>query len=430
MHRCIADIRAIAPAAEIIVADGGSRDSTIQIAEKEGAIVCNSEPGRGIQCNAGVGLASGEILLFLHADTELPRDAFEQLDSIFEDDHVQIGTFQLTFDVKHWLLNLYSKPSQLDFAFTRFGDQCIVIRNSFFKSLGGFPDWRLFEDLALVQAARKRTKIYRFPEAVTTSARRFLQNGIIKQQLYNGLYTLQYLMGVKPEQLARSYERRSKKVIELSLGILVRFPSSGKVKTRLAMSLGEQLATDFYRLCAENTFQEIVRLRQKVRRYVFYSSKEEMQKVKRWIGSKFYFIPQVEGTIGEVLECAFSTMFSHGAQKAIVLASDVPDLCSTVIDDAIDALDACDVVIGPSRDGGYYLIGMKRMHYKLFTDIAWSTQKVTEQTMSIIQSSGLTVSSLIPLIDIDTEEDLRHWSKRATGHKSHPVGDFVRNIGL
>jgi len=117
------------------------------------------------------------------ADTTLPTDVFIELEEIFRNSTVKIGTFFVSFDVDHWLLYFFQLLSHLDPGLFRFGDQCIVMRRSFFESLQGFPEYRLFEDIGLIQKARKVTRIYRFPMKVTTSARRFRQHGVIRQQL-------------------------------------------------------------------------------------------------------------------------------------------------------------------------------------------------------------------------------------------------------
>ena len=191
--------------------DGGSQDRTVNQAEEEGVIVGCSKRGRGMQCNVGASLACGDILLFLHADTRLPEDAFEKLNQFFRNERVEIGTFRLKFDERNWILAFCALFSRFDSVFTRFGDQGIVIRKSFFKAIGGFPDWPLFEDVGILQAARRKTRIYSFPTAVTTSARRYMQNGVIRQQLQNLWYMIQYLSGKSPIELAAEYERRKRK---------------------------------------------------------------------------------------------------------------------------------------------------------------------------------------------------------------------------
>jgi rSAM/selenodomain-associated transferase 2 len=210
IEKCILGIRSISENVEIIIADGHSTDATTRIAEEHGVKICASETGRGIQCNAGASVATGDILLFLHADTALPAIAFDQLNEYFQNSKIQIGTFRLSFDNNHWLFRLYAFPSRFECAFTRFGDQCIVVRKSFFDSIGGFPNWPLFEDLVFVQKARRMTRVYRFRATVKTSARRFLKHGIFRQQLLNIWYILLYFIGVSPEKLALLYERHNK----------------------------------------------------------------------------------------------------------------------------------------------------------------------------------------------------------------------------
>jgi rSAM/selenodomain-associated transferase 1 len=221
-------------------------------------------------------------------------------------------------------------------------------------------------------------------------------------------------------------ERRSKPQGKAFFGIFVRFPNPGKVKTRLAAVIGDKPAAEFYRLCAEHVFKESSKLSHKVRRYIFFTDNKEIHKIRRWVGPRFHFVPQAEGELGQRLEHAFSIMFSHGAQKAIVSASDVPDLSTSLIDDAMRALDTCDMVIGPSEDGGYYLIGTKKMHCELFDGIPWSTERVLSQTMGIAEALGLAVCMLPSLADIDTAADLRRWAKTGA---CYPIQDFIRSVG-
>lgn len=213
IRSCIRSIRAADGNVEIIVVDGGSVDGTSEIGLEEGAIVVGSARGRGTQMNRGAERASGEILVFLHADSLVAPDLFDVLREQFVAPKVKIGTCRLQFDVKHPLLQLYASCARIESVFTTFGDQCIVVRRSFFDVIGGFQDWPLFEDVDLLQRARRETRIFSFPTTVVTSARKFIENGIVRQQLRNARFLTLYLVGIAPNRLSAMYNRRIRRNI-------------------------------------------------------------------------------------------------------------------------------------------------------------------------------------------------------------------------
>jgi len=194
---------------EIIVSDGGSTDNTINIAEKLGVKVCRSKKGKGVQMNRAAESSNGEVLIFLHADTFLPDDAFYLINKFFFTQEIDIATFKMKFDSENILMKIYSWFTKFDSIFTTFGDQVIVVRRSFFDELGRFPNLPIFEDVEFFRKARKTKTIYKLPLFVTTSARRFEQRGILKTQLLNGLYILGYLVGINPDKIYRKYFKDS-----------------------------------------------------------------------------------------------------------------------------------------------------------------------------------------------------------------------------
>ena len=221
----------------------------------------------------------------------------------------------------------------------------------------------------------------------------------------------------------------NKSIVPAALLVFLRFPRPGKVKTRLAQSLGEKRAAQFYRICADAILSEISRLPEKVERYIFCADKTDEPEVRRWAGTGFHFAVQEGDGLGQRLENAFSSVFENGVQKAVIVASDVPDLSADILNEAVQALDEHDIVIGPCYDGGYYLLGMKRLHNELFNGISWSTEQVYRQTLAATGKSGLTVHQLQALIDIDTEADLHKWSEM--DKRQQPAFDeFLKAIGL
>ncbi|MEI8165486.1 MAG: TIGR04283 family arsenosugar biosynthesis glycosyltransferase [Chloroflexales bacterium] len=202
---CVAAVRALDATAELIVADGGSADDTVALAEAAGATVVAAPRGRGPQCNAGAAASSGEVLIFLHADTALPHDAFPLLRALFADPTTQVAKFRLSFDVDDPVLAVAAHLMWVDTRLTSYGDQGIVIRRALFAALGGFPAWPLFEDVRLFELARARAEVRVVPAEVTTSARRFQAHGALPQLLMDFGLWLEYVAGVAPETLAKRY---------------------------------------------------------------------------------------------------------------------------------------------------------------------------------------------------------------------------------
>jgi len=203
LARCLASVRPLGM--EIVVADGGSADATAEIARNAGARVIEAPRGRGMQLHAGAEASHGETILFLHADSRLSADAVGVLGRVVADPGFRIGTFRLRFDSPRPLCRLYAWFSRFDSLWTSFGDQGIVVRRSFYRQLGGFPAWTVLEDVELLRRARRLSRIRSLPAEVTTSARRFEMNGMIRQQARNAVILLRYLLGTSPGALAALY---------------------------------------------------------------------------------------------------------------------------------------------------------------------------------------------------------------------------------
>ena len=189
---------------EIIVVDGGSTDATAERASRWARVIA-SPRGRAVQLNRGAAAASGEILLFLHADTQLPPGGLSAVRRSI-DEGAEAGTFRLAFDAPTPLLRLYSYFTRFPLPRLCFGDRALYVRRDVFFSVGGYPEIPLFEDLELVRALSRRGRFRFHSSCVTTSGRRFRLRGPLRQQLRNGYLWLHYVLGSDPHRLQHLYE--------------------------------------------------------------------------------------------------------------------------------------------------------------------------------------------------------------------------------
>ncbi|MEQ1656213.1 MAG: TIGR04283 family arsenosugar biosynthesis glycosyltransferase [Nitrospira sp.] len=166
---------------ETIVVDGGSRDRTIEIARQSSAVqVMTASKGRAVQMNAGAKLATGEWLLFLHADTVLPDGAIQRLLDLESDAAVQAGGFMHQFSGDDWRLKAISFLDNFRCVRSRiiYGDQALFVRRTLFKQLGGFPNQPILEDVAFCERLIKVTTPLVLSPPVVTDARKFLKMGV------------------------------------------------------------------------------------------------------------------------------------------------------------------------------------------------------------------------------------------------------------
>lgn len=194
---------------EIIVVDGGSDDATIDEARTAGASVARGPTGRGPQLNHGAALASGDAFLFLHADTRLPSDGLDVVRDTLSAPTTHAGLFRLRFDRETPLLRLYAWCTRWPWIRLAFGDRGLFVTRDAFDAVGGYPDWPIFEDLELAQRLHARVGVAFVSASVTTSARRFRQNGTVRQQLRNLRLWTHYVCGGDPREVAHLYEYES-----------------------------------------------------------------------------------------------------------------------------------------------------------------------------------------------------------------------------
>ena len=191
----------------------------------------------------------------------------------------------------------------------------------------------------------------------------------------------------------------------------IRYPEKGRVKTRLAASIGDEGAVKLYKGFLLNILSNLNK--GTFLFYLCFFPGDSLVNLKKWLGEEHLYMAQYGGGLGERMENCFMEAFALSFKRVVLVGSDIPELPLEVIEEAFHSLQKKDAVIGPSLDGGYYLIGFKDKTFssKIFKGIPWSKERVFEETMKILEREGLTVHTLKPLRDIDTIEDLRNLSK-------------------
>lgn len=193
---------------EFIVVDGSPDGSTIKAVTHHDVHCVKSPQGRARQMNAGAAAATGEILIFLHADTRLPRNALNLINQTMTQQALIGGAFDLRIGSERLMLKIIARMASLRSRLTRipYGDQAIFIRRDYFNQMGRYPEIPLMEDVVLMRRIKKaRGRIGFIPEPVITSARRWENEGILYATLRNWLLLSAFILGVAPGKLAEYY---------------------------------------------------------------------------------------------------------------------------------------------------------------------------------------------------------------------------------
>jgi rSAM/selenodomain-associated transferase 2/rSAM/selenodomain-associated transferase 1 len=198
---------------EVVVVDGGSQDDTARLAAALGAKVIQAKPGKASQMNAGASAASGEVLVFLHADTRMPQNFNRRILAALDQNGVVAGAFRLHIDsgapgirfieqVANWRSRYLKMP---------YGDQALFMKKVLFQKVGSFAEVPIMEDFMLVRRLKRIGKIIILPDFVMTSPRRWIHLGVLRPWLINQLIVIAYYLGISPDRLSRWYRREAGK---------------------------------------------------------------------------------------------------------------------------------------------------------------------------------------------------------------------------
>ncbi len=443
------------PPGRLLVVDGGSCDETVRAGRAGGALILRSRPGRARQMNAGAAFLTTPWLLFLHADSRLDDAALAAIDRHVEANGSDAAHFSLAFRHLHrfyrvleWGQRVRERTLGLVY-----GDQGLLIRRDLFFARGAFPDVPLMEDVILNRRLLRRGQLRPLLATVTTSPRRYEEEGRIRGLLRNVRLISRFLAGADPARLAVAYPPRrrlasppvqgTRPADEPSLAnhasppdsagsarlrprpefttapnllVFARAPRPGAVKTRLARTLGDERAAALYRRMGRVVIDRVAGSPATVT--VCFTPDGAEREVREWLGAgAARYWPQGSGDLGERMSRMFDRAF-EGSGRAVVIGTDAPAVDRTTIRRALSALDSADVVVGPSRDGGYYLLGLRQPRPRLFRGIRWSTGSVMRETLDRARADGLAVTLLEVESDIDTAADLTPGIARILGREA------------
>lgn len=402
---------------EVIVVDGRSTDATLAVAAPLADCAFVAGPGRALQMNAGAAKASGDVLLFLHADSRLDASAIGALTREMTRSGCRWGRFDVTIAGRSPVLRLVAAMMNARSRLTGIatGDQGIFVERALFNAVGGYPGQALMEDVEL----SKRLKRAGGPplclrERVLTSGRRWESGGTWRTIVAMWRWRFAYWRNADPARLAVEY-RTARTATPMVLQVFAKSPVAGRVKTRLAASIGDEAAAALYARLCELTLTTAVAAR----------AARLIDEIELWCAPDAdapgfatfrdrYGIAlrtQSGADLGARMRAALYSALARGS-RAILIGTDCPVLDLAYLARAVAALETCDAVFGPAEDGGYVLVGLAR-RIDAFTGIPWSAPNTMAATRAKIGSLGAVWQELPTLWDVDEPRDLVRWQALA-----------------
>jgi len=404
----------------VVVADNGSTDDTAEIARSHGAmLVSEARRGYGAACLTGIAaLDDPDVTVFMDGDySDYPEEMNLLVDPIIHDQADLVagsrvlgrredGSLTPQARFGNWLacslIRLFWRSKYTDLGPFR------AIRSSTLKGLKmQDPNYGWVVEMQ-IKATMKASKVLEVPVSYRCRIGQSKVSGTIRGVVGAGTKILLTIFRAALGQLhPREQAPQLYRVIQFT-----RFPEPGSAKTRLIPVLGPERAAELHRQLTDHTLEQVKLLARDdaVAVEIRYTGGTREQ-MRDWLGRSFPIRSQGEGDLGIRMVRAFHSAFQEGGERVILVGSDCPGLSLNLMSQALDLLSQSDVVIGPAKDGGYYLIGLRREAPELFQDISWGTQTVLEQTLSRVEALGLSKVLLEERDDLDRPEDLHLWEE-------------------
>jgi len=402
---------------EVIVVDGGSADATLALASPHADHAFAAPPGRATQMNAGAAAASGDVLLFLHADSRLPADGIDAMLRAMARSGRRWGRFDVTIAgaprVLALVATMMNGRSRLTGIAT--GDQGIFVERKLFDTVGGYPAQPLMEDIELSRRLRRTAgPPQNLRERIVTSGRRWERNGAWRTMVAMWRLRFAYWRGVDPALLAAGYQS-ARPAAAVTLQVFARSPVPGQVKTRLATAIGDIEAAAVYAGFVERTLATSVAARAAgiVDRVELWASSDmEAPAFAGWRDRYGVELRSQSGAdLGARMRHALASALAAGS-RAILIGTDCPALDASYLARAVAALDDHAAVFGPAEDGGYVLVGLAR-DIDAFSSVPWSSADTMAATRVTLRGQRVRWQELPTLWDVDSPADLARWQAGA-----------------
>ncbi len=405
---------------EVVVVDNGSTDNTADVAVRGGArVVHESRRGYGQACLTGLeALGPCDVVVFLDGDySDYPQETSRLVAPILRDEADMVigsrvlgrreaGALTPQARFGNWLacmlIRLFWRVEHTDLGPFR------AVRNGALQSLGMRDrDYGWTVEMQ-VKAACQRLRVQEVPVSYRRRIGKSKISGTIKGVMAAGTKILVTILlgAIKTWGHRRDHTARERLVV------FTRYPEPGKVKTRLVPVLGAGGAADLQRQMTVHTLawaRQLAR-RRRVGIEVRFDGGDATL-MRESFGGDLRYCWQGTGDLGKRMARALDEAFYAAANAVVLVGTDCPGLSDRLVQQAFEAAEKNDVVLGPARDGGYYLIGLRRRIPQLFANVPWGTDQVFERTIRTAQRLGLSVALLESLQDVDRPEDLTVWQE-------------------
>ena len=389
---------------EVIVVDGGSVDGGLALAR--GVAWARLVKGRGNKAallNAGVDKAKGEILLLLEAGVTLERGWPAMVEEAAARPGFRVGCFRLAVDsgrIRYRLVEALSYVRTVCFGRARIG-QVLFVRRKDISGDDVAAEGAAFTGLDLCRRMAGEGGLVQIRRAAVHSPRRWERNGFLAQCIadVHGWWAWRRT-GTAPPDTTRRGEAGN------AVLMFLRRPDPGKVKPWLGDIIGKERAAAVYKRTVTEVLAVVRASRIEAETFIFYRPRAARTEITRWVGSEAMLVPQQGATPAVQRSHALQQVFGMAYETVLILGSHCPAITPHHLRQAMGVLQSHDLVLGPTDDGGCYLVGVRKPFPELFEQIDWEPDSMFEAFAGAGKTLGLRCASLDPLCDFDSKEDV------------------------